>query len=254
MRSIVVSVLVFLVIVGLDGCFTAPNYPVVPEISFVKIGYEKPSDDLPAIVLDITFKDGDGDLGLDDSFQTDTSFVLQYYLTRQNQFISDFTLKRFPSVTLVDADYVKNNPNVRLPNGSPFPSLNCSNWEQRKVADVVKDIVYTEYNPNYYNIFIDLFIDDGTGTFNRFNSETFFTFPDCLLSGFNGRFPVLSTDPGKKAPLDGNLNYRMKSIGYDVILGVKRFKMDITIQDRAYHKSNKLSIGPYTLSSIRRDG
>lgn len=250
MRSIVVSVLVFLVIVALDGCFTAPTYPVVPQIAFINLAYEKvPSPDLDALVLDISFKDGDGDLGLDPSIaKGDTTYALT---------LPDL----FYQGNLVTYKLKRTNPNLFLPDGSTLgkynfaPPYSCTNWivKDTLINNVVKrDTFFVRYNPSYYNIFIDFQIDDGTGNFVKFDPTTYFQYPGCSTGGFNGRFPILASDPGKKSPLDGKLNYRMKSSALDIVFGVRQFKIDITIQDRAYHKSNKISAGPFTLPSIRR--
>lgn len=257
MRSIVISVLICGLILALDGCFTAPTYPVVPKISFVDMWYERPPQpDLPTVVLQLNFTDGDGDLGLDPSFETDTAFVELFYVTRQNQYISNVTLEKFPTVALADYKFVKRNPNVRLPNGAPFPPLNCKNWLQRKTRvnnlDQIQDTVYFESNESYYNILVDLLIDDGTGNFKLFDPNVEFSFPNCAGGDYNGRFPVLSSDPGKKSPLDGTLTYKMKTIVTELVIGSKRFKLRVQILDRAYHRSNVIETEPTTLAAIRR--
>lgn len=257
MRAIVVSMLICGLILAMDGCFTAPTYPVVPRISFVDMWYEKPAQpDLPTIVLKLSFTDGDGDLGLDPRFETDTAFVERFYLTRQNQYISNVTLVRFPNVALLDYQFLKKNPNLRLPNGNPFPPLNCRNWLQRPIqvnnVPQIRDTVYFENNESYYNILVDLLIDDGTGNFKLFDPYAEFTFPTCAGGNYNGRFPVLSSDPGKKSPLDGTLTYRMKNLVTELIIGSKRFKLRAQILDRSYHRSNVIETEPTTLAAIRR--
>jgi hypothetical protein len=56
---------------GVGGCFTPPEFPVQPQIEYESIvfreygsGFDAEADSL---ILSITFKDGDGDLGLDPS-------------------------------------------------------------------------------------------------------------------------------------------------------------------------------------------
>jgi hypothetical protein len=275
MRSIVIPLLVCISILSLEGCFTAPTYPIVPKISFEDLTYEKEGI-FGTLVLKLKFTDGDGDLGLDDSFRTDTAYTLQYYLVNPNQdlskidlklspFISDNEQKKYPNLILITEGYTRKNPNLKLPDGSTFPMLlNCANWkekksmkmgtwQQRKIegTDKVKDTVFTFYNESYYNIFVDILIDDGTNNFIPFNPNSISSFPDCAPSDFNGFFPVLSSDPGKKAPLDGDLTYRMKSTKTEEIFGTKRFKLRIQIMDRSYHKSNIIETEPTTLAEIR---
>ncbi|MFM8739651.1 MAG: hypothetical protein ACKOC0_05545, partial [Cytophagales bacterium] len=263
-------------ILALDGCFTAPTYPIVPKISFNKLAFEREGS-FGTLVLTLDFTDGDGDLGIDDSFQTDTAFVQQYYLLRPNQDFSNVSSKLFPYVSnveyrnlsrllLVNYGYVQKNPSfgvpkvskLNLPTGSSFPGLNCKNWNQRRVGgngndrDAIKDTVFTVLNESYYNIFVNLLIDDGTGNFKVFDPDSGFPFPTCADGNFSGRFPVLSSDPGKKAPLDGTLNYRMKSLLTELIIGSKRFKLRVQISDRAYNRSNIIETEPTTLAAIRR--
>ena len=277
MRSIVISVLICGLILALDGCFTAPTYPIVPKISFSNLAFEREGS-FGTLVLTLDFTDGDGDLGVDDSFQTDTAFVQQYYLLRPNQDFSNVSTRLFPYVSnveyrnlsrllLVNYGYVQKNPNfsvpkvekLKLPDDSSFPGLNCKYWNQRRVGgsgndrDAIKDTVFTTVSKSesYYNIFVNLLIDDGTGNFKVFDPDSEFPFPTCSDGNFSGRFPVLSSDPGKKAPLDGTLTYRMKSLLTELIIGSKRFKLRVQILDRAYHRSNVIETEPTTLAAIR---
>jgi hypothetical protein len=244
MRSIVVSVLVFLVIVGLDGCFTPPTYSIIPQITFNDIYYGK-GRFLDSVALQINFKDGDGDLGLASSDTLTDVFATKYYYMFQNKIINYKTKRLNPLLTV---------------NGKPLPDFvdpyNCSNWEvQKKIVNnvpVVTDTVYFELNMNTYNILVDYFIDDGTGNFVKFDPLTYFKYPFCSSQSFNGRFPVLSSDLGKKSPIDGKLWYYIKSTAYDVLIGPKQFYLEVTIQDRALNKSNKIITNKQTLNSIRR--
>ncbi len=280
MRSIVSSVLIFSLILALDGCFTAPTYPIVPKISFSNLAFEKEGS-FGTLVLTLDFTDGDGDLGVDDSFQTDTAFVQQYYLLRPNQDFSNVSTRLFPYVSnveyrnlsrllLVNYGYVQKNPNfsvpkvgkLKLPDDSSFPGLNCKYWNQRRVGgsgndrDAIKDTVFTTVSKSesYYNIFVNLLVDDGTGNFKIFDPSTSpdFAFPTCPSDNFNGRFPVLASDPGKKSPLDGTLTYRIKSLLTEGAIGSKKFRLSIQIMDRSYHKSNIIETEPTTLAEIRR--
>lgn len=245
MRSIVGSVLVFLVIVGLDGCFTAPVYPVTPQISLIDLKFGKGTKALfDSIKLVINFKDGDGDLGLTSDDTLTDVYATKYYYLFQNKLLN-YRAKLA-------------NPNLTV-NGKKLPDFvdpyNCSNWEiRRKTINGVLtnvDTVYFELNDNTYNIFVDYYIDDGTNNFTKFDPITYFKYPNCSSLSFNGRFPVLSSDLGKKLPLDGILTYFMKSSSFDVIIGAKRFYLEIAIQDRALNKSNKLTTDIVTLNSIR---
>ena len=218
---------------SINACFSPPNYSIVPQIEFSNIYYGKSTkSQQDSIVLTLKFKDGDGDLGLNDSFITDSTFAFQYYYTYQGAIVN-FKTKRL-------------NPTLNLPDFiTPF---NCTRWEvQRNSRNVVTDTLYTKFNPNYYNISVDFYVNEVL-----FDPATYFIYPNCSVQGYSGRFPVLSNDPGKKSPLDGKITYSMKSFAFDVLFSIKQLKLKITIQDRALHKSNVVTTPSFTLQSIRR--
>jgi hypothetical protein len=221
-----------------NSCFTAPTYPIVPQIEYSDIYYGKSTDGgFDSIVVALIFKDGDGDIGLDDRYNNDQTFVLQNYFTFQNQPVT-YKTKRL-------------NPNLQGTNGKPLPNFitpfNCTNWEVRRVNNIVTDTLYTELNPNYYNIFVDFYVD---GVF--FDPASYFIYPNCSPAGYSGRLPVLSIDPGKNSPLDGKITYAIKGFAFDLLFSIKQLELKITIQDRALHKSNTITTGPFTLASKRR--
>jgi hypothetical protein len=229
-----------LLMCGFNACFSPPNYPIAPQINYNSLYYGKSTNPLKqdSIVLSINFKDGDGDLGLDDSYITDTTFALQFYYQFSNGSIVNYKAKRL-------------NPNLNLPDFvTPY---NCTNWEVRKDSKkLVTDTVYTKFNPNYYNIFVDFYSKNNDGSFTKFDPASYFIYPNCSVQGFNGRFPVLAKDPGKKSPLDGVINYSMLSFNFDDLFSIHTLKLQITIQDRALHKSNTIETPEFTLLSIRK--
>jgi hypothetical protein len=242
MRSIILSALVVLVIVGLDGCFTQPTYPIVPQISFSSICYGKSAARQDSIYVELNFKDGDGDIGLNDLDTLSDTYARKFNYLFQNKLVTYKTKRLNPQLTING----KTLPNFV----SPF---NCTNWEveiDKKTRQPI-DTLYVEYNPNYYNIVVDFYIDDGTNNFVKYDFAANFKYPGCFINGFNGRVPILSSDLGKKSPLDGKLRYAMRSLAFDVILSNRRFKLEITIQDRALNKSNTVLTDVYTLAGIR---
>lgn len=109
----------------LTSCFREPDYSVVPEIGFKEISVHRarfPRTDSVAII--ITYKDGDGDLGLGDQ-DINPPFAITnpdgtpnkfYY----NYFINIFKKERGRFVPVVFAD-----PSVTL--NARFPRLNNLN-------------------------------------------------------------------------------------------------------------------------------
>jgi hypothetical protein len=110
----------------LDSCFDPPQFSVVPEIEFQKIEFvEVPGFTEPdSVILYIDFKDGDGDLGLDNKLQIGDPY------NDSNYYLEDGTggLIRIPT-------------EVRYSNIPPVIKLS---GEQGKLATV-----RTRKNPDY---------------------------------------------------------------------------------------------------------
>jgi|688.fasta_scaffold310430_2 hypothetical protein len=261
MRSIVVSVLVFLVIVGLDGCFTAPTYPTSPRIQLLEdqdnfyFSKGQAAGGLDELVVSLNFQDGDGDLGLATN-ETDPKYKDQYFF-----FISSsgqITSVENANQSNVNYKFKRQNPRYNL------PAYSCDSWEivelQNNSNVTFTDTIYTELNPNRFNILIDYYIKNSTNpsdtSYTKFDifkryQELSLGCPDGTLGG--GRFPILASDPGKVAPLDGKLVYRIRSFGLDIIFNSNTtMKIRIRIQDRAFNLSNQVESRPFTLISIRR--
>src|SRR5258708_23025384 len=94
MRLIGSLILMVVLTVCFNSCFDAAHYPATPEIECNSIDFRKgvktdplvtPSDSL---IVDIKFKDGDGDLGLG-ADETDIPYNDKYY------FLTDWTRIHF---------------------------------------------------------------------------------------------------------------------------------------------------------------
>lgn len=238
-------------ILFLGSCFDAPEYPVEPHIEYKDI-YFGDAEDLAAqdsLVLSLNFRDGDGDLGLDERDANTFKFANRYY------YIIDGTEDE-----VITYNTRRTNPNYdTLPEfKTPF---NCSNWEIiSDESNAVIDTLYFELNPYHHNIVIDFLIKNDTdGSFTRFDPATYFIYPNCSINLFNGRFPVLSKDLGKESPLEGTIQYSMKSSVFNPLFSTKTLKLRIYIFDRNTsdpnnipHKSNVIETPEFTLQEIRR--
>jgi hypothetical protein len=220
-----------------NGCFTAPTYPIVPQIEILndEMYYGKSSNG-DSIVIALKFKDGDGDIGLSDDDKNDERYALQYYFEYQGKPVTFKTKTQNPQLNL--PDFV-----------TPY---SCTNWEEIKDGAVVVDYLYTEFNPNYYNIFVDFLTKNPDGTFTEFDPTTYFKYPDCSIAGYDGRIPILSKDLGKKSPLDGKITYGIKGFAFDLLFSTETLKLKISIQDRASHKSNEVFTKEFRLDQIRK--
>ncbi len=234
------NLLFFLIISwGVSACFNPPEYPLQPQIEFESIVFKEYGSGFDAepdsLILIITFKDGDGDLGLDPSelgcISEDICFNNKFYFLKENGKPVTYKDKRTDPKFSSLPDFVK-----------PYY---CINWEVRTDNNNSVDTLYFELNPDHYNIEIDFLVKNTDGTFTEFDWRKEFSFPNCGTS-FDGRFPILFKDePG--SPLEGSLKYRMGSIGFKALFSIKTLKLRIQIKDRALNKSNEIFTPEFTL-------
>ena len=226
-----------------------PENSVVPKIQLQSIAFknEYQSTKKPdTLILTIKFTDGDGDLGINgdetaiytganDSTDINSPYYFVYDTTKNTVWY--YTHRN--NVSLPPAyKYVDYASSQRI-HSHPFdtlPPLTCKNWEQRQVP---ADILYIQTNPYNNNIFVDIYIKNADGSYTYFDPTKIYPFGNlCVTNFFNGRFPILSSDLGKKSSLDGTITYKIQSAGLCLFLCGKTIKVKTYILDRAFHKSN----------------
>jgi hypothetical protein len=266
----------------LGACFDPPEFPITPVIEFESIYFKAGSGAVrDSLVFTISFKDGNGDLGLS-STQIDPPYNdITYFLANGGEIIpvQKYTLyNNLPQ--FVD---IPNNVTGKLvtprtaedPAYSELPSYNdpfsCTFYTYTElyvseedmgifegtdididsilVSDrfpdvyVLLDTFYYQRNPNYANIEVEFLVKEG-GEYVVYDWEKEF----CTIS-FNQRFPVLSE---KEGPLEGDLEYAMVTAGIQSIFSIKTMKLRIKIRDRALNTSNILETPEFTLAKIKR--
>lgn len=240
-------VLVAFLGLGLLSCFDPPEYPVEPEIEFKNIYFKKVPDGTDSLVLEVFFKDGDGNLGLAANelgcydidgktvcFQDRFQFMVNDGGPNQGKRIN-YAIKRTDPNPLF-----KNLPAYVKP-------YDCINWELEKSATgQVIDTVYIELNPDHHNIYVDFLVKQADGSFQEFD------FREEYCTTYDGRFPVLSKDLSQKNPLEGVIRYAMQGLGFELMFSIKTLKLRIQIQDRVLNKSNTIETPEFTLQSIKR--
>ncbi len=222
-----------IILAGVSACFNPPEFPVEPQIEFESIQYKEYGTgfdtEFDSLILTISFKDGDGDLGLDPS-EINEPYNNKFYFISGGRYITYETKRTDPNYDTLP-DFVK-----------PY---NCINWEVYKENNIVKDTLYFQLNPYYNNITVEFFVKNPDGTFTEFDWRKAFNFPNCGIS-FDGRFPILYKEkPG--APLEGNIRYGMGSIGFKILFSTKTLKLRIQIKDRALNRSNFIETNEFTL-------
>jgi hypothetical protein len=137
----------FVLIVCLGSCFNPPEFPVVPDIEFSKIEFV--DSDVDSLILTLKFRDGDGDLGLDNTENTYLSdpFNINYFFQETGQVNpanGQMTLDTITTVTRstsngqqYDILIIENPkqgklvvPRTRKKSGYGWlPSYNCADYE-----------------------------------------------------------------------------------------------------------------------------
>ena len=165
-----------------SSCIDRPNFPDTPEIEFKNLKVQR-VDTITGVfdrlTLTISFKDGDGDLGL--------------------------------------------SPDDVMPPYQPF--LQPGNIP----------------NPDHYNYFIQPQRKEGN------------TFVDIINPGgrrgeYDSRFPRLEPNPGRSAPLQGDLRFKIElSLGAPLQPG-DEVRFVVSIKDRALNQSNVITTNSYIVA------
>jgi hypothetical protein len=126
-----------------------------------------------------------------------------------------------------------------------LPPLNCSRWLITHNSNgQPNDTLYIQYNPNYMNVFVDIYTEDSNHVWTYFDQTKVFVFPSCVLNLFNGRFPPLpfeSAGPFKYQSLsskEGILTFNLTSDGFKILFHNQKLKLKFSVKDRALHQSN----------------
>ncbi len=240
-----IVILILLWITG--GCLKQPESSIIPQIQLQGIDFKH---EFPAaadtLIINLKFTDGDGDLGIngDDTVINNGSTVYDintpYYFVYDEAKNTTWYYTHGNNVSLPKGYHYVNYASYRTIHTLPFDTLpgalTCKNWEYRATP---ADTLYIESNPYNNNMFVYLYTKNADGTYTYFDPTTYFAFgTQCTTNFFNGRFPVLSSDLGKKSSLEGTITYKIQSAALYLYLHGKTIKLKIYILDRAFNKSN----------------
>ncbi len=220
--------------IGVTACFNPPEFPIEPQIEFISIQYKEYGTgfdtNYDSLILTLSFKDGNGDLGLDGT-EDQPPYNNKFYFLQPNGKYITYQTKRTVLGYDTLPDFVK-----------PY---NCINWEVYKENNIVKDTLYFQLNPDYYNITVEFWVKNSDGTFTEFDFREAFNYPACGGT-FDGRFPILYKDkPG--APLEGKIRYGMGSTGFKALFSIKTLMLKVQIKDRALNRSKNIETTEFTL-------
>lgn len=224
--------LLLLLGVFVSSCLTPPEFPDTPSIDYFDVTFQKGATviDADTLAVTLTFRDGDGDMGLSKDFDNGEPYNDLWYFVK-----SDGTLLRLSD---------RNNPPYDTLPAYVFPYY-CTNYV---VEDI--DTLYVQRNKYHHNYFVKYFVKKN-GIYEEFNWVTAFD-PLCGIT-FNGRYPLLS-DPNRDKPLEGKLKYKMSSAGFELLFRQDTLMLEIYILDRALNQSNTIQTPDFVLKNITLGG
>jgi len=263
-----------------SSCFEPPEYPDAPEIVFKSVDYVKggPLGDgtgqaADSIVIRLSFKDGDGDVGISADEQY-PPFNDRWYYTKVQpphdaSLPDDCTSYNkkcwYINERIIEEPekfkYIVYSDRRKTPGYDTLKSFtkpyNCINWEAVYYDDDLNpdtptkpfDTLYFTLNPHYNNLFVEFEMktDDPASPYETFDEKQFFSYPLCGIRSFYGRIPILSEDLGRDTPLEGEIRYSIPSVSFETIFGAKTLRLRIYIEDRALHQSNVIYTRDFNL-------
>jgi hypothetical protein len=252
MKWIKVFVIGLVLIGAVDSCVKEPSYSIIPHIELQDLYYKK-GPSLDTLIFKVKFTDGDGDLGIGQEDSINPYFYNPWYWAYNP---SDFSeLIYLDNTATLQSGYTWLNYKARkLTQFDTLPGFNCENWQplyDNSTQPKVIDTIYISQNLRAYNFTVDVSIKNNTGTYDKFKPGDYIPFPNCNPNLFRATFPDLSNDR-RNSPLDGTITFRIQSYGLKLFLSTKTLKMDIYINDRAYHQSNVVEKKGFTLQQITR--
>jgi hypothetical protein len=126
----------------LSGCLSKPDFSFTPAIFYKSVKLVKPQSSILAsagdsLVLEITFKDGDGDLGSNDTA------TKNFFIDIERKQRGQFTAVRFNTTQNMDARFdvlneTKNPIEGELVHGIPFPYVFAATTPLLRKGDTVR--------------------------------------------------------------------------------------------------------------------
>ncbi|BDD03229.1 hypothetical protein [Aureibacter tunicatorum] len=256
------NILLLFVLILTYGCKFPENYPDEPQIALKNVSFEKDEDNVSytAVVVDLEFTDGNGDLGLYEDETYEPYHFREISLNNEGKWI-----EKFGSNKNIESNFIINNrvDSVHFIRGISQDSIVVkfsSGFESRAEEfgenyywytldywhpysdnqDKQSSTILVKNNPNSSNLFIEIY--------KKQNGEfSLLSFGDIQSEQFKNRFTRL--DQGREGdPLEGEIQYNFDVPSIRFL--VKRFdtlKVKAWIQDRALNKSNVVEGGPYIL-------
>lgn len=254
-----------ILILSLASCFEPPEYPIVPQIEFSGVVFKDCSNPSVAdtLIVSVDFKDGDGNLGIDGE-DNNPPFNNRWYFrttpaTQCEPGVAEpcSKIKRSSFDPSRLSEFITYKMRRTTPGYDTLPEFktpyNCINYEI-VFDDLLRpvDTIYFQLNERFFNFFLDLYVKQNDGSFQKFEWTRQFTYPLCVTNGSYGRFPILAKDSNLSLniPLEGTINYRFPSTALLATFSIKTLKLKIRIVDRDFNYSNEIESPEFTLQQI----
>jgi hypothetical protein len=251
--------------IGTTSCFDPPEYPTTPQIEFSEVIFKDCTSPTVAdtLIVRIDFKDGDGNLGVDGE-DIAPPFNNRWYFRKTPASQCEAGLAEPCSKTRRStydksrlSEFVTYKMRRTTPGYDTLPEFktpyNCTNYEI-VFDDLLRpvDTVYFQLNQGFFNFFLDLYVKQNNGTFQKFDWTRQFTYPLCVTNGSYGRFPILAKDNNLslRIPLEGTISYRFPSTALLATFSIKTLKLKIRIVDRDFNFSNEIETPEFTLQQV----
>lgn len=230
------------------SCERPPELPHEPKIAFHSVQfYESSSLQISdTLKITISFEDGDGDLGLSQSY-SDAPYHEYTYFNRKDptQKITNLNAYEGELLQLGDTpggyDTLPPYNAFNQPGGEDCINYRIVRYEEDSVAK--EDTVYIQINKYNKNFVLDfLILRDGEYQLFDFLKES------CIPT--DGRFQILNTSENSR-PLEGELTYNFRINRLKRYLADDTIKLRVQIRDRALQNSNVVESEPFTLDDIK---
>ncbi|BDD08861.1 hypothetical protein FUAX_12930 [Fulvitalea axinellae] len=210
-----------IVLGGLSSCDSPPQYSDIPHIGLNRVSFvEGGGASVDKLVVDISFQDGNGDLGLADS---DTLGPYKSYTPKLDENGNVIKYGSRPGLPPLDLDET---------------TASLRNWFL-----VDGDTILHHINPHGNNFHLEIYTKEN-------NEFKLFDFVSQGKRPIAGRFPILFQKIGE--PLEGDIVYTEESSSIGALFKTKILKFKIYIYDRSLNKSNVLETSEFQLSDITK--
>ena len=251
--------LFFGLILFIGSCFEPPKFSKIPVLTFEKVKVKEVAGTTTpdSMIVTVSFKDGDGNIGLGGDEIDPPYNERWFYLLSTNPSCEPGVTAPCKRKSFFDAsnraNYVSYSLRRTNPDYDTLPEFLKPNdclkyFVVRDANNVPTDTLYSTLNPRYNNFFVDIMVKNGASSFKyEFNNQGY---PKCDVYGLNGRLPILAKDgnPDNEIPLEGIITYRVVSASFYRDLRNKTISIRVWLMDRDGNVSNVVESDEFTLN------